>query len=326
MTTFERRDLADRAARPGTALAAGLLASLLVMVLPESWTQGGKDAVRGVLRPGLIAVGAMRKPAGELISAAGRHFRTADRLAAAQKELAALRQENERLKTAITALRIEAGAGTAMGSVDQKQLLGVECVEAHVLGQQALAFLGRNHFLDVGVKQAVEPDDLVVQAMPGLIDRGKNSPVAAGQLVVHESKVWGKIVEVGRFISTVRALTEPGYRDVVQLSGGDSGYPSGPLGILEGTGEALVRIRLIEVTEPVSIGDAVYTAADKGVLSRPLLYGHIVRVARPVGATHWDLWMQPAVDPQRLRRVAVLTTVLSASRLASEGDNTENRR
>ena len=124
--------------------------------------------------------------------------------------------------------------------------------------------------------------------------------------------MWGKIVELGSHASVVRGVTEPGYRDLVGL--GDS---AGTEGMLEGTGQPLVRIRLVAVTEPVSVGDRVYTATGKGVLPVPLLYGRIVRLQRPVGAAYWEIWMQPAVAEEP-ERVAVLRVELNPLRVAEK--------
>ncbi len=81
----------------------------------------------------------------------------------------------------------------------------------------------------------------------------------------------------------------------------------------------MARVRLVEVTRPVSVGDLVYTAAEKGVLPAPLLYGRVVRLQRPIGAAHWEIWMQPALAADEPQQVAVLRTELNPSRLAASG-------
>ncbi|NLX97507.1 MAG: hypothetical protein GXY83_15170 [Rhodopirellula sp.] len=318
----ERQEMVSRLSHPHAALALGLAVALLLVCLPRDWSAAGKNAMQTALWPGQVAARAIRQPAAATLSAARRHFRTTAQLADAQRELESLREEKRRLLISLAAMEHEVQAATIREPVDHQRLLGVECVEAHVLGQQALAFLGRNHLLDVGFQEAISPNDLVIPAIPELIDRGSDWPLAAGQYVVRENGIWGKIVEVGRHASTVRGLTEPGYRDLVRLSDGDA---AGPQGILEGTGEPLARIRLIEVTEPVTVGDAVYAAVGKGILARPLRYGRVVRVERPIGAAHWDIWMQPTVDVDRLEQVAVLKTVLNPRRLAVQGESPGRR-
>ena len=198
-----------------------------------------------------------------------------------------------------------------------RPLLNAGWVKARVLGQLARAFLGRRHLLDVGSESGVPPHAVIIEAPPGLIDQGGQVGLKAGQLVLDEGRVWGKVVRVARLTSVVRTVTEPGYRDLVCL--GDSG----PQGILEGTGEPLARVRLVEVTEPVAVGDLVYSTAGKGLLAEPLLCGRIVRLERPVGAPHWEIWMEPAVDPHRTNEVAVLRIELDPSRVAAVRESKE---
>ena len=73
---------------------------------------------------------------------------------------------------------------------------------------------------------------------------------------------------------------------------------------------------LVEVTEAVSVGDLVFSAAARGILPDPLLYGRITRVERPTGAAHWEIWMEPAVAHLVPETVAVLRAELSPLRVA----------
>lgn len=315
---YESRNSTTRFTRPANALAIGLAASLVLMAMPERWTSTGKSLVGCVLRPGQIAVRSVRERARRLIAEVTFHRNTAAQLYEARRELDRLRQENRRLQDAVAVLQGQ--IRPAEGPGEKERLLGVECVDARVLGQQARSFLGRHHLLDAGTRERIESNDLVVDSAPGLIDRGGDAEIQPSQLVLSGARIWGMVIQVGRHTSTVRTVTEPGYRDLVQLGDGGSRQRSrGPQGILEGTGEPLARIRLVEVTEPVAVGDAVYTAAGKGVLPRPLLYGHVVRIERPVGSPHWDIWMQPAVAPASPEHVAVLRTVLNPLRVAEKG-------
>ena len=182
-----------------------------------------------------------------------------------------------------------------------------KCVEGCPVEIDIPAFI--QAILDGDPSDGVEPDAWVVDA-PALLDRGEDARIRPGQPVAHGRCVWGKIVEVAAHTAVVQAVTEPGYRDLVQIA-------SGPQGILEGTGEPLCRIRLVEATAPVAVGDTVFTAAGRGVLPVPLVYGKIVRLQRPVAATHWDLWMQPAVA-QRPERVSVLRIELNPLRTVSK--------
>lgn len=309
-----------RLASPAALLAVGVMLGVGLMLTPGGFSGAMKGGVAAVLRPGQLGVLSLRQRGDQIAAGVKTHFHTAGQLAEVRRQRDRLEQDNRRLAVELAAAqsRLPDPADDPAGEAAEPLLL-TRCVEARVLGQQARAYLGRHHLLDVGSAAGVEPDAMVLEAPPGLIDQGGNAGLEGGQLVLSQGRVWGKIVTVGPTTSTVRTVVEPGYRDLVRLAdpnAENTHRPAGPQGILEGTGEPLARIRLIEVTEPVAEGDLVYTAAGRGLLPQPLLYGRVVRVRRPVGAAHWDIWMKPAVAPGRPEHVTVLRTELNPVRVA----------
>ncbi len=297
---------------PAAALAIGMLVSVVLALLPGRWTGSIRGAAATLLRPGQTAARAIRRHGTRATARIRGHFQTAARLAETEDELQRLNREHSRLAAELAAAQSRRWDPAGNPGDDEDRLLRARCVPARVLGRQARAFLGRHHLLDVGSREGIQQDALVVDGQ-GLIDRGRDADLRPGQLVLAGRRVWGKIVELGSHASVVRGVTEPGYRDLVGL--GDS---PGTEGMLEGTGQPLARIRLVAVTEPVSVGDRVYSATGKGVLPVPLLYGRIVRLERPVGAAYWEIWMQPALagEPER---VAVLRAELNPLRVAEKG-------
>jgi cell shape-determining protein MreC len=311
MLRFVRLDPRTLRRSPVAALALALAVAAGLMLVPARWSAVMRGRAAMLLRPGQAAVGTLREHGGRLLDRAKSYYNAAAKLAQVEREREQLEADNRRLAAEL-ALAQNRPAAPEQGPGELVQpLLTARCVRARVLGQLARAYLGRHHLLDVGDEAGVEPDALVVRGSPGLIDQGRDAGVEPGRLVLSGGRVWGKVVEVGPLTSVVRTATEPGYRDLVQLG------KSGPQGILEGTGEPLARIRLVEVTEPVADGDVVYAAAGKGFLPEPLVYGTIVRVERPVGAAHWDLWMEPAVDSGAADEVAVIGIELNPVRVGS---------
>ncbi|MEE8450504.1 MAG: rod shape-determining protein MreC [Thermoguttaceae bacterium] len=308
---LDKNTLKDRLSTPAAALAMGLSVAVVLVLLPTRATDALRDAVAGALRPGQSAASHLREHGSRATSRLKSHFRTASRLTETERELQRLRHENRELAAALAAARRSTGPAEQAEDDESDTLLRARCVAAQVLGRQARTFLGRRGLLDVGSEAHIDPDALVVD-LPPLIDRGNDAELADGQLILADRHIWGKIAQTGRNTSTVQTLTEPGYRDLVAL-----GTLDGPQGILEGTGEPLPRIRLVEVTEPVSLGDPVYTVAGKGVFPTPLLYGRIVQLERPVGAAHWEIRMQPAVAEEP-DRVAVVRTELNPVRVAEK--------
>ena len=308
--------LADRLSRPAVALAAGLAGAVALAMMPQAWTAAVKGYASAGLRPGQEAALAAKAWSSGMLDRVTAQWETAERLAQLEEEARRLRQENRRLAAELTDALCVPPDNRESEDDAARRLVIARSVRARVLGQQARAFLGREGILDVGAAARVEPGDWVVES-PAVLDYGQDAQLESGQLVFRGGRVWGKIAEVGPYTSTVRRLTEPGYRDVVRLAGPDpSGARLGPEGILEGTGEPLVRVRMIEVTEPVSVGDAVYAAGSRGLVDRPLLYGRVVRLERPAGAAHWDIWVEPAAASDPPEQVNVLRMEVNPLRLA----------
>ena len=310
---------------PRRLLGLGLILAVLFMLAPPAWLAPVRGVVGAGLLPCQIGIANLLTEKDRLALQARRHFDTVYRLTEAERNLDRLRHENARLTAQLEELSSrQSDLERESVSDAEDRLIDVQCVWARVLGQQARAFLQENVPLDVGSRAGVYSDALVIGNPEGLlVDRGKDAELQSGQLVLGRGQVWGKIVEVGPYTSIARTVTEPGYRDLVRLATPDAqGRPArwGPEGILEGSGERLARIRLVEVTEPVSVDDLVFTAAGEGVLPKPLLYGRVVRVERPTGASHWDIWMEPALGKHGPRRVAVLGIQLNPIRVAERSD------
>jgi cell shape-determining protein MreC len=293
--------------------------------MPAAWPIAARGKVLTWLRPGQVAVIAVRQQVAEGVRHVRRHFQDTARWTEMEAELTRLRQENEGLATELAAARNNVRAAADRPRDDAREpLLRADCVEARVLGQQAVAYLSRRQLLDVGRQSGVQPNALVIaRGQPAVVDCGRDHRLKPGQFVVSQARVWGQIVEVGAYTSVVRTVTEPGYRDLVWLAGPVAAVDDlhGPQGVLEGTGQAQVRIRLVPATAPVAVGDLVYTAADQGIQAEPLFYGRVVRVERSVGAAHWEIWMEPAVGAMEPQRVAVLRTELNPLRVADKTDD-----
>jgi len=299
--TVDRTNLRRHLTTPAAALCAALSLAVGAALLPGRCVAPIRAAAMSVLRPGQIAATGLQGRVERVSTAVRSHFRTAARLADAEAEIERLERENRRIAAQLVATRKQRPDAS---KCDEDRLLQVDCVEALVLGSQARAYLARRRLLAVGSRDGVQPNAWV-------IDRGADAEIESGRLVVSSRCVWGKIVEIGPYTSTVQCVNEPGYRDLVQIAGG-------PRGVLEGTGESLCRIRLVEVTEPVSVGDAVTTTTGRGVLPGKLPYGEVVRLERPVGAAYWEIWMQPAVAPDEPRHVGVLRIELNPMRVAGK--------
>ena len=139
--------------------------------------------------------------------------------------------------------------------------------------------------------------------------------LADGQPVYSGRSIIGKIAVAGRWTSTVRPVTDREFRGLAQLARKTrGGLIFGSQAILEGSGSPLCRLTLVPVTEPVNIGDEVYTGRRDATLPYPLYYGKVVSAKIPPGAAHWEIKVEPAVGKIKAQRVQVLTKKMNPLR------------
>jgi len=303
---------------PRLALLIALGCCVLLTLLPRDCLTPVRDFTHRVLKPSQQGVrwicGAWRSQADRLHAGLAGD----EQVVALQQRCRALEEENRRLQSAIELAdhRLQANGTDSQAA---SRLLSPCLLPANVLGQQTLGFLARRQLLDVGARAGVEPQAIVTALPRCLLDAGRDRQVEPGRLVLAAGRVWGRIAEVGAYTSVVQTVCQPGYRDVVRLVSPGGNPSRGPRGLLEGNGSELPRIRLVEVTRPVAVGDLVYTAADQGLLPEPLLYGRVARLERPVGGAHWEIWMQSDVEQDPPDAVAVVCVGDNTIRSAQSG-------
>lgn len=319
MITYDRSRRPRAAAAPWASLGAVLVASLVLALLPPRATAPLKNTVSILLTPGQRWATGVREQASRALANLNHRLAAAEEQRTAAEELDRLRQRNQELETAL-ALAIErehsAEEEDAPASASAP-LIRPALVQARVLGPQARAFLQRLEIVDAGTDAGLESDSLVFAASPVVLDQGRNAGLSLDDVALAGRSVVGRLVEVRPQTSVVRTVTDAAYRDLVQLAepAGER-LRRGPRGVLEGTGESLCRIRLVEVTEPVSVGDLVLAAGEAGAGASDAVYGRVARVERRAGDAHWQIWMEPAAGRESPREVAVLRLQLNPERLA----------
>lgn len=319
-------NVAWRLKSPPALLGGLLVLATALHFAPAKVTAPFRDAWSMLLLPSQRACSAGLEWTKAAVARVESSFAEGERLAAATDELTALREQNRRLAAALEAARAQIAESSSGSQSATSALLRLETIDARVLGKTAQSFLRGRDLLDVGSRSGALPGAVVVDAqdaieksMP-LVDAGKDQQLQSGRLVLAGRRVWGKLAAVGSRTSTVERTTDRGYRDAVQLARGDGSAGEsmrlGPRGVLVGRGEALCRIELVSLSEPVAVGDIVVSSGD-GVAREPLVYGHVVRVEQAAAGPHWQIWMQPAVGPESPRDVAVLKFELNSARMAA---------
>lgn len=334
-----------RVCLPRTGLFAVLLVAALVLAcLPADWQGLLRSLVAAGLAPGqelYLSIAPQPSPettapevAEALEATTPPSQAVAPPPAASSAELARLRRQVAELQTALAAARRESE------STAGAPLIEADWVALRVLGRQARWRLPDRDLLAAGSAIGVAPHDLVTVTdeatlnlqEPRWLAGGEDRQMLPGLLALHDAAIFGRIVEVGPNTSTVERVTDPGYRDLVRIRYADSAASAngaivrpGPQGVLEGTGEALCRVRMVPAGEPISVGDRVESAGYEGLLADPLAYGVIVKAECAADAAHWELWMAPAAYRERPRLVHVLRTRTAPEHLAGQLDPQERR-
>jgi cell shape-determining protein MreC len=306
------------------SLALCFLGGALI-VCPDNVTDAIRSVVHDTTRPGQLAVRTVADTAIDSASVAVSSLPgSGTRNSAIERELldqiAAL--ESARRKSAVvnTRLREELEAAKLLASQrvnTSSPLLQAELVAARVIGQETLRPWQGRPLLASGSAHGV-PHAAFVLADDGhtMLDIGADTSLNNGESIFAGRTVLGKIVKVTQFTSTVQRVTDRGYRGAARLARETSdGLVFRQAGTLEGDGSDLCRMKLI--TEPVNVGDQIYTADTDGILPSPMYYGQIARAELKPGATEWDIWVRPARVPDRLQTVHVLRTVPNPARVSA---------
>ncbi|MGD9855791.1 MAG: rod shape-determining protein MreC [Planctomycetaceae bacterium] len=202
-----------------------------------------------------------------------------------------------------------------------------ELIAANIIGaeevQHATQRVSYRRVLDAGSGKDIIPSDFVVTAAsdnsgsePHLIDQGNDSGVRVDQPVFAGRCVVGKVGQVGRWTSTVVPVTDAAFRGRAQLvRTALQGLVLGAEGVLAGDGKGSCRLMHIPATEPVAVGDEVYTNHRLVDLPLPMYYGRVVTARLVEGAPHWEITVEPAATIETSRVVHVLRSVLNTARI-----------
>ncbi len=237
------------------------------------------------------------------------------------RETARLELANRQLEIQAAELKrqlqeLEARASAPLNVTPHPTLMKHMAIEALVLGRLGLATPERQLIINLGKSTGIRGEELVISHSDLLIDLGTDHGLSADDLLLTGQTLWGRVVQSGRWTSTVRRLTDGEFRTAVRLL---RSSPQGPVfgarGILVGTGTGC-RLEQVSATEPVSIGDHIYT--DAAVTSPHPLYCGIVTAAElEPSDSFWTVEVQPAAEEQP-DKLVVLRPELNALRLSAE--------
>lgn len=308
-------------------LAACLLGAAMFAVLPDSATSPIRDTVRLAISPGQRLVSSI------VASAESRWQNAIDQqLADQQQRLEELHAEiaSSQLKERRALLAVESASqqlaaverhgGSPFAVETTPSMIRPRAVRATVLGREILSDLKSRRILDRGNTDGVASDLWVLNGDLPIVEAGSELNIASGLPVFAGRCVVGRIVEAGRWTSSLQYITEPGFRARAVIARVDSNgsaaahFSFGAEGLIEGRSDlkqnGMCELAQIPATEQVDVGMPVYSPP-RDAVDAPMLFGHVVSAEVPPGALHWVITVSPAVDINSLRYVEIVVPELS---------------
>jgi len=308
-------------------LAACLLGAAMFAVLPASATTPIRDIIRLAISPG------QRFVTSTIATAKSEWQQTIDqKLAEQQERLEQLQAEiaNSELRERRAFLAAES-ANQKLAAVERngaspfsvetaRSLIRPRAVRATVLGREILSELKSRRILDRGNTNGVAADLWVLNGDLPIVQAGSEISVADGLPVFAGRCVVGRIVEAGRWTSSLQYITEPGFRARAVLGRVNSNgqavdrFSFGAEGLIEGRSDlkrnGQCELAHIPATEHVDVGMSVYSPP-RDAVDAPMLFGHVVSAEIPPGALHWVICVSPAVDVNNIQNVEIVVPELS---------------
>ncbi|MDA0283048.1 MAG: hypothetical protein O3B13_05590 [Planctomycetota bacterium] len=304
-------------------LAACLLAAAMFAVLPASATSPVRDLIRVAVSPGQRCV------AWTVSAAESRWQGLLDgKLTEQQLKIEQLQTELEQSQlrerqaqlaaesVSRTLANAERHGATPFAVHTSPSLVRLRAVRARVLGREILSELKSHQILDRGRTDGVGSDLWVLNGDLPVVEAGSELSVTDGSPVFAGRCIVGRIVETGRWTSSLQYLTDPGFRTLAVLartttagSNAAAGFSFGAEGLLEGrsylTSEGLCELTQIPATELVEVGMPVYSPTERS-LNAPMLFGHVSTAELSPGALNWNVTVRPEVELSELRSVEIV--------------------
>ncbi|MEW4487619.1 rod shape-determining protein MreC [Thalassoglobus sp. JC818] len=223
-----------------------------------------------------------------------------------QTQIAQLRRENERLRQ----------VPEVTPPSQTSSLLTTRAIDANVLGVTGEeSSMTVSLLVSAGSRHGISSEELVLEQTGLLIDQGENADIRLDRLVTTGRALLGRTHQVGRWTTIVQPIFDPQFRMAVRLvRESELGLVVGTSGILEGTGEDC-RILEVKGTEPVAVGDLVYTDLAASLSSVPIYCGRVIEATILPQETHWTIRVAPVWAAGSIpKRVSILQTEFAVER------------
>jgi rod shape-determining protein MreC len=226
----------------------------------------------------LATLGPAQALLARLGDSAARAWRLYSEIGQLRTENLRLREEVERLSEEVTRLREQAQATQRLERLLAfRQQHAGRAIGARVIGREISQWFS------------------VV-----LIDRGARDGVSRNASVVAADGLIGRVIAVTPTTAQVMLITDARSAVGVVLQ------QSREAGVIDGTGERLLRLKYVSRAREIALGELAVTSGLGGVFPRGLPVGVVTSVVREQGAVYQEARVRPAVDLDHLEEVLVV--------------------
>jgi rod shape-determining protein MreC len=133
-----------------------------------------------------------------------------------------------------------------------------------------------------------------------ILDKGKSSGITIKMPVVTPRGLVGQVVETDRWVAKVMVVNDTNSSVDVYVEGRNT------RGILEGTGQTLLKLKYIRKNDEIEIGDKLITSGKDGIYPKGLATGIVTTVNRSKPGIFSEIEVMPFNNFNILEEVLVL--------------------
>ncbi|MBP1746369.1 MAG: rod shape-determining protein MreC [Deltaproteobacteria bacterium] len=133
-----------------------------------------------------------------------------------------------------------------------------------------------------------------------ILDKGKSSGITIKMPVITPSGLVGQVVEADRWVAKVMVINDTNSSVDVYVEGRNT------RGILEGTGQTVLKLKYIRKNDEIEIGDKLITSGKDGIYPKGLAAGIVTTVNRGKPGIFSEIEVMPFNNFNILEEVLVL--------------------
>jgi rod shape-determining protein MreC len=133
-----------------------------------------------------------------------------------------------------------------------------------------------------------------------ILDKGKSSGITIKMPVITPSGLVGQVVEADRWVTKVMVINDTNSSVDVYVEGRNT------RGILEGTGQTVLKLKYIRKNDEIEIGDKIITSGKDGIYPKGLAAGIVTTVNRGKPGIFSEIEVMPFNNFNILEEVLVL--------------------